>query len=124
MPANLRPRPSRSWHTLGISESIEASGSCPQGLTSQEAAKRLAEHGPNEFGEHEAPSAWAVLADQFRNVLIWILLIAGVLSLMLGETIEAAPGSRDMPIRQDRGLEAGHRILARLRAEERDGRAA
>jgi Ca2+-transporting ATPase len=90
MPANLRPRPSRSWHTLGIPETIAASGSSPQGLSSEEAAKRLAEHGPNEFGEHKGPSAWSVLADQFRNVLIWILLIAGGLSLMLGETIESA----------------------------------
>ena len=32
--------------------------------------------------------------------------------------ISAAPASRDMPIRQDRGLEAAHRILARLKADE------
>lgn len=38
--------------------------------------------------------------------------------------IAAAPGSRDLPIRQDRGLEAAHRILARLIAEERGGRSA
>jgi vanillate monooxygenase len=38
--------------------------------------------------------------------------------------IAASPGSRDLPIRQDRGLEAAHRILTRLMAEERGGRSA
>ena len=59
------------------------------GLTRAEAERRLREHGPNELQGARRASPWALLLEQFRNVLIIILLIAVALSAALGEGVEA-----------------------------------
>ena len=59
------------------------------GLSEQEARRRLAEHGPNELQAARRVSPWALLLQQFKNVLIIILLIATALSAFLGHDIEA-----------------------------------
>ena len=59
------------------------------GLTSPEAARRLAELGPNELAHGEGTSAWRFLADQFKGALIWLLLGACVVSAVLGEVADA-----------------------------------
>jgi Ca2+-transporting ATPase len=63
--------------------------SAPSGLSQEAAAARLAESGPNELQSLHGLSPWAVFAEQFKNVLIVILLIATVLSAMLGHGMEA-----------------------------------
>ncbi len=60
-----------------------------RGLTEAEAARRLVEHGPNELVAAHRVSPWAVLFAQFKNVLLLILLIAVVLSAVLGHGLEA-----------------------------------
>ncbi len=59
------------------------------GLSSQEASERLARFGPNELQAALRVSPWALLLEQFKNVLIIILLIATVLSMFLGHGVEA-----------------------------------
>jgi Ca2+-transporting ATPase len=59
------------------------------GLTASEAARRLVETGPNELRAAPHGSAWALLAAQFKNVLILILLVATALSALLGHAVEA-----------------------------------
>ncbi len=59
------------------------------GLSSAEADRRLAEHGPNELQAAAGISPWHILLQQFKNVLIIILLIATLLSAFLGHGIEA-----------------------------------
>src|SRR5215831_18186263 len=61
----------------------------PGGLTTAEAAHRLAQYGPNELRAAMRVSPWALLIGQFKNVLIVILLVATVLSAFLGHGIEA-----------------------------------
>jgi Ca2+-transporting ATPase len=58
-------------------------------LNSAEAARRLEQHGPNELQAAIAVSPWSILLEQFKNVLIVILLIAVALSAFLGHGIEA-----------------------------------
>ncbi len=60
-----------------------------QGLTGAEARRRLALEGPNELPSAARPPGWAILAAQFKNVLIVILLVAIGLSFALGHTVEA-----------------------------------
>ncbi len=60
------------------------------GLTPAEAAARLAQHGPNKLAQKERASALGLLAAQFKNTLIVILLAATVLSAFLGEIVDAA----------------------------------
>ncbi len=54
------------------------------GLTSIEAEERLAELGPNTLPEPEPPSPLKVFLSQFRNPIIYILLLASALSFATG----------------------------------------
>ncbi len=79
-----------AWHTLPVAEAGERLRSSPRGLTAEEARRRLAEFGPNELQEAHRVSPWALLLEQFKNVLIIILLIATALSALLGHAVESA----------------------------------
>jgi Ca2+-transporting ATPase len=60
------------------------------GLSNEEAARRLAAHGPNELEAADVIAPWQILVAQFKNVLILILLVAVGLSAVLGHATEAA----------------------------------
>ncbi len=77
------------WHTLPVETVLSHLQSTPTGLSSAEAARRLAQYGPNELQAAHRISPWAILLQQFKNVLIIILLIAVGLSAILGHGIEA-----------------------------------
>ncbi len=77
------------WHSRDLAEVYAELDSSPAGLTSAEAARRLAQYGPNELQAAARVSPWAILLAQFQNVLIIILLIATGLSLLLGHGIES-----------------------------------
>jgi Ca2+-transporting ATPase len=78
-----------SWHTLAIETVCSSLASTRVGLTGAEAAQRLARHGPNELQAAHRVSPWALLAAQFKNVLVVILLVATTLSFFLGHGVEA-----------------------------------
>ncbi|MDP3973450.1 MAG: calcium-translocating P-type ATPase, PMCA-type [Candidatus Daviesbacteria bacterium] len=61
-----------------------------KGLTAQEAEKRLTKYGLNILQEEKGKSAFQIFFSQFRSFLIIILLIASSVSLILGETLDAA----------------------------------
>ncbi len=79
------------WHALTIEEAAAALGSDHHsGLASGEAARRLSEVGPNAIGGKAGPSRLSILAHQFADVLIWILIVAALVSgLLLDEWIDA-----------------------------------
>jgi P-type Ca2+ transporter type 2C len=78
-----------NWHSLSTEQVFAQLRSAPGGLTSTEAARRLAEHGPNELQAAHRISPWAILLEQLKNVLVIILLVATVLSAFLGHGTEA-----------------------------------
>ncbi len=83
--------PQRLWHQMETGEVIdELSTHAEQGLSSALAAKRLSEYGPNALREAPPPSFWLLLWRQFSNFLVVILIAASALSLILGDTLEAA----------------------------------
>src|SRR4030042_1025965 len=77
------------WHNLGVAEVISSLGSSDKGLSDKEVQRRLAEFGPNELKKEERISPFALFIGQFKNILIMILLIAIVLSAVIGELIDA-----------------------------------
>ena len=77
------------WHTWLVGQVCSHLKTTPAGLSNDEAARRLAEYGPNELQAGRRTPPWALLLGQFKNVLIIILLIATVLSAFLGHTVEA-----------------------------------
>ena len=79
-----------AWHSLAVAEVGDRLRASPKGLTADEAQRRLAQCGPNELQAARRISPWALLAAQFGNVLIIILLVATALSAFLGHTVESA----------------------------------
>src|SRR5688572_24653688 len=86
---NIDAKSSMRWHTVTVEESLQRLQSSSSGLSSAEAAKRLAQFGPNELRAQGHVSPWTILLEQFRNVLIVILLLATALSAFLGHGVEA-----------------------------------
>ncbi len=86
---NIEDKSSTRWHTLAVDESLARLNSGPRGLSSDEVAKRLQEFGPNELQSNDRISPWSILLEQFKNVLIIILLLATALSAFLGHGVEA-----------------------------------
>jgi Ca2+-transporting ATPase len=78
-----------SWHTLSVDAVYSYLESTPTGLTEAEAAQRLTEYGPNELQAARRVSPWVILFEQFKNVLIVILLVATALSAFLGHGVES-----------------------------------
>lgn len=77
------------WHALPVEAVLDRLASRPDGLTAAEAEARLAKYGPNELAAAGGTSAWSILAAQFKNVLIVILLVATALSAVLSHGTEA-----------------------------------
>lgn len=57
--------------------------SASRGLSSREAAARLRAHGPNELAEHPGPTLLQLVAQQFDDTLVRILLAAAAVSFAL-----------------------------------------
>lgn len=80
----------KSPHTKSLNELYEVLGSSPQGLSSQEADEKLEEFGKNELKEKAKKSNLSRFLDQFKDMMIIILLIAALVSFVIalyeGET--------------------------------------
>ena len=61
-----------------------------KGLTSAEAQARLHQHGYNELTEKPRPGFFKLLLEQFEDFLVRILIVAAILSLVLGEVVDAS----------------------------------
>ncbi|RMD68504.1 MAG: hypothetical protein D6819_09200, partial [Gammaproteobacteria bacterium] len=78
------------WHALEIEEVIRRLETDPdRGLSAEEAARRLRRYGPNTLRRVKKVAWYQVLARQFVDVLIIILLIAAAISVFIGEMGDA-----------------------------------
>jgi P-type Ca2+ transporter type 2C len=80
------------WHTQNVQETIELLKSDPdQGITTQEAKQRLHYYGPNEIQETAGRSSWEILLDQFKNIMLLMLIVVAIISGVL-DVIEMRQG--------------------------------
>lgn len=77
------------WHAFADQDVYEELQSGVDGLDDPEAARRLAYYGPNTLPVREPPTIWAILLHQVLNPLIFILLVAAVASVAIGEGADA-----------------------------------
>ena len=63
-------------------EVLEELGSCPTGLTEQQAAERLAKYGPNKLQEAEKPTLLQRFLTQLKDPMLLILLAAATRPLL------------------------------------------
>jgi Ca2+-transporting ATPase len=80
-----------SWHSLSPEEALRALNSdASVGLASEEAARRIAEYGPNRLEEEKRKSPLLRFFAQFNDFMIWVLLAAVVISgALLKEYLDA-----------------------------------
>ena len=133
MPTAARlSRAAQDWYGLEVEETAEGLGtSLSSGLSEQEAARRLEQYGLNELASAGAVAPWRLLLEQFRNVLILILLVAVGLSLVLGHATEAVVIAAIVVLaallgfvqeyRAERAIEALGRMAAPTATVLRDG---
>src|SRR5688572_17610525 len=79
-----------AWHTLSVDDVATRVRTEPtRGLSTTEASRRLEQYGSNALAEEPGRSPLAIVVDQFRSLIVVLLLAATVVSLLLGETLEA-----------------------------------
>ncbi|MDP2992278.1 MAG: HAD-IC family P-type ATPase, partial [Deltaproteobacteria bacterium] len=76
------------WYQLGVKEIFQTLRSSEEGLTDAEAGERLIQHGPNKLAEEERISKLKILLHQFTSPLIYILLVAAIVTSLLKEYID------------------------------------
>ena len=77
------------WHCRDVSRTLSALDTTTTGLTDTTAGSRQRQYGTNELVEKGAKSPFAILWEQFTNVMVLILIAAAALSLVLGKFLEA-----------------------------------
>ncbi len=80
-----------AWHAIKAEEILEQLETTYEtGLSSEEARRRLEIFGPNALTEAPPTSFWQMLWEQFNSFVVMLLIIAAVISALLGDWIEAA----------------------------------
>ena len=77
------------WHALSEEDALNELQTSRDGLSSEEASKRLGQYGVNALPIKEPPTVWSILLHQILNPLIFILIAAGLASLAIGEMADS-----------------------------------
>lgn len=78
------------WHCQSVEAVLDRLGTDPtQGLEHDEAARRLDRHGPNRLAETRSRGPWRMLAAQFADLMIVLLIGAALIAVWVGETTDA-----------------------------------
>ncbi len=91
-PAPTSDRPTGTdpaWHALPVAEVVRRLGTDhDRGLDREEATRRRKEHGPNVLAMAGGRSALAMIVDQFKSLIVGLLVAATAVAFALGETVE------------------------------------
>ncbi|MHA2248062.1 MAG: cation-translocating P-type ATPase [Candidatus Hodarchaeales archaeon] len=80
----------KSFHSLSFETIVKDLNTNPEnGLSTEEAQKRLLEFGPNEFVSGEKVSPLKMFILQFKDFIVLLLLVAALVSILFGDYIEA-----------------------------------
>ncbi len=78
------------FYQLGVKEALKSVNSSLDGLSNSEAKTRLERYGYNEVKQAAGPSAIDIFFRQFKSPLVLILIAATLISVILGEYIDAS----------------------------------
>jgi len=79
-----------NYYQKSKKEVLKVLGSSETGLRNVDAELRLKEHGLNEIKETKGIHPLTIFFRQFKSIIVVILLVAILLSLIIGEKIDAA----------------------------------
>jgi len=78
------------WHSENAAAVLETLVTTQAGLSQQAVEERLSEYGPNQLPEPKSRSPLVRFLVQFHNVLIYVLLVAGAVTAVLGHWVDAS----------------------------------
>lgn len=77
------------WHALSVGEVFSRLGSSRSGLSTREVEKRLGVYGLNVIVSEQRFRFVKLFFNQFKSLMVLILLVGGVVSLLVGEFLDA-----------------------------------
>jgi len=80
----------QAWHALDMEAALFHLQVQAQGLSTEEAKKRLEHYGPNQLQEAPRSTFLQMLWEQLNNFVVILLIVASVVSALLGDYVEAA----------------------------------
>jgi len=84
MSANSLPNTATVWHNLEVDKTLQVLESDRNtGLSSTQVQQRLQQYGPNELQETAGRSPLVILVDQFKNIMLLMLIAVAVVSAVL-----------------------------------------
>ncbi len=78
------------WHALNTEEVLNHLRVENRGLTSAQAKERLEQYGPNQLKEAPRPTFLHMLWEQLNNFVVILLIVASLVSALLGDYVEAS----------------------------------
>lgn len=78
-----------AWYKKDPQEVLQELNTTEQGLDEKQVQARREKYGPNELEERGIRSPLAVLASQFTEIMVIVLLVAAAISFVIGETTDA-----------------------------------
>lgn len=78
------------YYRMTASEALSRLDASADGLSDEQAKERLEAHGPNQLAEGKKKSVAMVFLDQFKDLLVVILIIAAGISMLTGDVESTA----------------------------------
>lgn len=84
-----KKREQKRWYNLAQDDVLKKLESKKTGLSLKEVEKRQKKYGPNKLPIGRREPKWSLFFKQFKSSLVYILLIASIISLLLKDYIDA-----------------------------------
>jgi len=81
--------PDEAWHALTADDVLRHLEVQDNGLTAEQAERRLNQYGQNQLQEAPRPTFLQMLWGQLNNFVVILLIVASIISALLGDYIEA-----------------------------------
>jgi Ca2+-transporting ATPase len=91
MPDTITAPEDIHWHSEDVHAVVrKLSTRIEEGLSPEEAQKRLEQYGPNELRGKPPTPFWRLVVEQLKEFVVLILIVASIISFVLGDEVEAA----------------------------------
>ncbi|MHB0869084.1 MAG: cation-translocating P-type ATPase [Chloroflexota bacterium] len=90
VPAYTTTATTEPWYRLEAEDAIRRLDSSREGLSQEEAEERLRRFGPNRLERQKGPNPFVLFLRQFQSPLVYVLVIAGIVTALVGEYVDTA----------------------------------
>jgi Ca2+-transporting ATPase len=79
----------KNYYRMNAQEALDSLGTSLKGLDAEEAGRRIDDYGKNELSAQIEVPRWMLFANQFRDLLVIVLIAAAAISFMIGSIRDA-----------------------------------